>query len=525
MFKGDNSGWVHGKASRISLVAGSTLRRHYGRLCSAKNEMEPDTSIIAPPLRRVADLPGPRGVPVFGNLLQIDTPRFHQQLEQWCEKYGPFYKLKFGKRPAVIVGDHQVIAAILRDRPDGFRRTTRLNEIWNEMGLPTGVFGASGDMWRSQRRMVMAGFDPAHVKNYFPSLLNVARRLGGRWQSAAQQGRSIDLQADLMRYTVDTIAGLAFGAEVNTLESDEDVIQKHLDKLLPALMRRVLAPLPIWRWFRTSADRQLERSIVEVKAAVTGFIEQARARMRADPSLRENPRNLLEAMIAAADEPDSGIDDQQVVGNVFTMLLAGEDTTANTIAWMIYLLWRNPNALARATQEVRQIAGNAAAPTLEQMSKLDFIEACANETMRLKPVATQLAMQALRDTTIGDVQISENTVVICVMRRDSVSDSHMPRAANFEPDRWLNEGSPGLEANTAKRISMPFGAGPRICPGRYLALLEIKMAMAILLGRFDIESVATPDGLEAQERLSLTMAPVGLRMRLCERTSRPVSNA
>ena len=64
---------------------------------------------------------------------------------------------------------------------------------------------------------------------------------------------------------------------------------------------------------------------------------------------------------------------------------------------------------------------------------------------------------------------------------------------------------------------MPFGAGPRICPGRYLALLEMKMAMATLLGRFDIADVATADGAEPREQLSFTMAPVGLRLRLRER--------
>ena len=64
---------------------------------------------------------------------------------------------------------------------------------------------------------------------------------------------------------------------------------------------------------------------------------------------------------------------------------------------------------------------------------------------------------------------------------------------------------------------MPFGAGPRMCPGRYLALLEMKMAMATLLGRFDIASVDTPDGREARELLSFTMTPVGLRMKLRER--------
>jgi len=64
---------------------------------------------------------------------------------------------------------------------------------------------------------------------------------------------------------------------------------------------------------------------------------------------------------------------------------------------------------------------------------------------------------------------------------------------------------------------MPFGAGPRICPGRYLALLEMKMAMAALLGGFDLESVDTPDGQDPHERLQLVMAPVGPTMRLRER--------
>ena len=139
-----------------------------------------------------------------------------------------------------------------------------------------------------------------------------------------------------MRYTVDAIAGLAFGAEVNTLESDDDVIQQHLDKIFPALGRRLLAPLPVWRWWRSAADRQLEQSLVEVKSAVAGFIAQARDRLVAEPGLRVHPRNLLEAMIVAADAPDSGITDAQVAGNVLTMLLAGEDTTANTLAWTIH---------------------------------------------------------------------------------------------------------------------------------------------------------------------------------------------
>lgn len=465
-------------------------------------------------LRRIDDLPGPRGAPLIGNLLQIEAPRMHQQLEQWCREFGPFFKLQLGRRRLLIVGDHAAVAAILRDRPEGFKRTNRLAAVAREMGLRPGLFGAEGEDWRRQRRMVMASFDPAHVRSYFPSLQTVAERLGRRWLAATRRGDAIDLQADLMRYTVDTIAGLAFGAEVNTLESDGDVIQQHLDKIFPALVKRMLAPLPTWRLMPTQADRELKRGVQAVNEAVARFIAQARSRLDTDPELRAHPRNLLEAMLAAADQPGSGITDLQVAGNVFTMLLAGEDTTANTIAWMIDLLWRHPAALQRAADEVHRVVGDSALPTFEQLAQLDYVEACAHETMRLKPVAPILALQAERDTQVGDVQVPSGTVLINLMRRDSVSDSHLPRAAAFEPERWLADGPAGAMAASAKRTSMPFGAGPRMCPGRYLALLEMKMAMAQLLNRFDIAGVDTPDGEPAREQLAFTMTPIGLRMRL-----------
>jgi cytochrome P450 len=465
-------------------------------------------------MRHFQDLPGPRGIPVFGNLFQVKPARLHLQCEQWAREFGSLYRLQLGPRKVVVVSDHTQVAAVLRDRPDSFGRTDRLNEIWTEMGLPPGVFGANNEVWRKQRRMVMAGFDPAHVKSYFPALQGVAGRLGQRWHRAAAQGTTIDLQSDLMRYTVDTIAGLAFGAEVNTLESDHDVIQRHLDQIFPALFNRVLAPFPTWRWWRSAAHRRLEASLIEVLRAVNQFVAQARERMAANPDLHQQPGNLLEAMLAAADQPDSGMDDNQVAGNVLTMLLAGEDTTANTLAWMIHLLWNNPQALRQATHEVRSVCMPGSVPTLEQLAGLDFVEACAHETMRLKPVAPILPLQVQREVAIGDLQLQPGTVVINMMRVDSASDVHIPQAAEFKPERWLADGDQSHMAQSAKRISMPFGAGPRICPGRYLALLEMKMAIATLLNDFDILGVGTADGSEPVEHLAFTMTPLGLQMRL-----------
>jgi len=468
----------------------------------------------APPagaLRQFDDLPGPRGVPVFGNLLQIDSTRVHQQVEAWCEAFGPIFKLRLGKRRIVVVGDHELISTALRDRPDGFRRTQRLEDVGREMGLNAGLFAANGEVWKRQRRMVMHGLDPVHVKRYYPFLLRVAERLVGRWQAAAREGRTIALQADLMRFTVDAVAGLAFGEDVNTLQSDEDVIQQHLNRIFPMLFKRIFAPLPLWRWWPSAEDRALAHSVAEVNVAVQGFIAKARARMAADPALFREPSNLLEGMLVAADEPGSGIDDEQVAGNVLTMLLAGEDTTANTLAWMIWLLFKHPQALAQARAEVDRVLGDAALPSLEQLGALDFVEACAHETMRLRPVAPINTLQAMHDTRVGDVRVLEGMVVMAVMRRDATSERHLPHAAAFDPGRWLQDAK---QAGAAKRLSMPFGAGPRICPGRYLALMEIKLAMALLLRHFDLAAVDTPDGQAPREHLQLAMGPVGLTMRL-----------
>jgi cytochrome P450 len=150
------------------------------------------------------------------------------------------------------------------------------------------------------------------------------------------------------------------------------------------------------------------------------------------------------------------------------------------------------------------------------MEQLVFLEACASETMRLKPVAPFIVLQALRDTVVGDVALPAKTQIWGVLRHDSVSERHFANPAAFAPQRWLDDARPPLSA-AAKRAAMPFGSGPRMCPGRYLALLEMKMAMAMLLSRFEIEAVDTPDGGPAEERMAFTMNPVGLTLRLRER--------
>lgn len=461
--------------------------------------------------RRLADLPSPPAWPLIGHTLQVRPAQIHRDVEAFARTHGPVFRLKLGRRWTLVVADPELLAAAMRDRPDGWRRVPQVSRIGAEMGLPQGLFSAEGDDWRRQRRMVMAAFAPGHVRAYFPQLRQVMLRLQRRWAQAAADGRELVLQAELMRFTVDAISGLAFGRDTHTIEAGDDVIQRHLDRVLPAVYRRVLSLLPTWRWFRTAADRELEASVAVINATIAGFVADARLRLQAEPQRRAQPANLLDAMIAAADEAGSGLGDREVAGNVLTMLLAGEDTTAHTLAWMIHLLHRRPAALQRLVQEVRTLAPDPAAYGFEQLAQMPYLEACASETMRLEPVAPFLALQALRDTVLGDVAVPQGTQLWCVLRHRSVDARLFADAAEFRPERWLGEAE--LPA-AARRASMPFGSGPRICPGRYLALLEVKLVMAMLLASFDIAAVDTPDGGPAAERMAFTMQPVGLRLRL-----------
>ncbi|MEY4763561.1 MAG: hypothetical protein RI907_234 [Pseudomonadota bacterium] len=467
--------------------------------------------------RSLFELPGPTPWPLVGNALQVTLDRMHQDLERWALAYGPMVVLHFGRDPVLVLSDHALIGRLLRDRPERFRRPTRMYDVIQGMGIAEGVFTAEGDKWARQRRMVMASFAPGQVKAYFPRLLQVAERLRQRWVPAAQSGRPLDMQDELMRFTVDVISGLAFGIDVDTVSKGGDVIQQHLNVVMPTIWRRTQSLVPYWKFVKLPVDRAMERGVAAVNQAVAGFIADARQRLK-DPARRLAPQNLLEAMLVAADEPGSGMSDADVVGNVFIMLLAGEDTTATSISWMLYLLSRQPQALARLQEEVdRALPHDLADWTPADMDKLDYLEACIHESMRLRPVGPLNVVEPIEDTVIEGYRVPKLTSVLLLMRTDGMRAEHFPQPDAFRPERWLPDAGRDLAPESPKRMLMPFGAGPRICPGRYLAILEIKLAVAMLLRQFKLVSVDTPDGREVQEHMAMAMTPVGLKMRLAPR--------
>lgn len=442
------------------------------------------TAVLQAPrtARAVADLPGPRGVPLAGNALQLRNTRLHLIFERWARQYGPVFRFAIGTRPVVVFAAPDAINVILRERPDGYRRWREVEDVFRELGIH-GVFSAEGGAWRKQRRLAVTALNTNHLHRYFDVIRVSVERLRGRLEDAARTGEPFELQRAFMAFTTDVASALAFGQDLNTIERESE-LQGHIERVFPMLSRRINAPFPYWRHVKPPADRAAERSLAEIRRAVDGFIADARTRMDRRPELYEHPENFLESMLAA--QREGRYSDEEVFGNTFQILLAGEDTTAHSLSWVSYFLARD-GALQRRVAEAAPVIDGPDTP-------FAYGDAVLRETMRLKSVAPLLLVEPLEDETVAGVELPRGTRVIALTR---YAGAH--GAATFDPER---ERDP--------RQFLTFGAGARFCPGRNLALLEARAALAMLTRHFEI--TLDPAAPPVRERFGFTMQPTGLRV-------------
>jgi len=469
-------------------------------------------------LRTLSDLPSPRGLPLVGNALQLlDSTRLHHQFEIWAQEFGSFFLVNIGKRRLLAVNDPELARQILRDRPEGFSRVSNFQPVAKELGLH-GLFSAEGEHWRNQRRVWIATLNTQQLKHFHEKLMQTTHKLLARWQRAADKGEAVDVAADLMRYTVDVTMQFALGHEANTLEKGEDVIQRHLDQIFPAIGRRLTAPFPYWRHFKLPRDRELDRALAALRVEVGQLIDNARQRLKSNPQLREAPTCFLEALLLANEREGSDISDEDVFANTMTVLLGGEDTTANTLAWLIHHCGQRPDVFLRMRAEADALLDDPASPdsAVPRADRFPHLlrntDATINETLRLRPVAPMFFLEALRDTVLNDLSIPAHTEIVLMLRAAAGSSPYSSPAPRFEP---VNEEAGDGETGPARGPTLPFGYGPRLCPGRNLALAELRSVALMLARNFDLE--ALPGKKPVTEKFSFTLVPEYLRIRFHRR--------
>ena len=464
--------------------------------------------------RTLDDLPGPRGLPFLGNTHQLDVTKQHLILERWAAQYGPVYLFRMGSVRVVTLSDPKWCDQILRARPETFTRHSAVAPVFSEMGVD-GVFSAEGDAWRTQRRLAVLALTQDHLRGLYPKLQTVTTRLKKRWERLADAGASLDIVEDLKRFTVDVTTLIAFGHDVNTIEQGDDVIQRKLELVFPAISRRLFALFPTWRLVRLPRDRRLDRALAELRAWLGELVVAERARLAAESGRTEKPSNFLEVMLSARDDDGRSFSDDVIFGNLMTMLLAGEDTTAYTLGWAVHQLCDSPESVMELRREADELFGTSdVASDIGTANKLAWAGAVANETMRLRPVAPiVVVLEAKVETVVGDLLVPKGTQIAVLMRPAACDPDHFVEPHAFRPRRWLGE-TAGAHDELAH---IPFGSGPRICPGRVLALLEMKLLLSMLYRNFNVERVGGAEGV--REEFAFTMSPVGLKVRLRRRSS------
>jgi len=284
--------------------------------------------------------------------------------------------------------------------------------------------------------------------------------------------------------------------------------------LFPAFTRRMFALWPYWRFIRLPGDRRLDRAMAELRQWMDGLVREARARLAVEPGRAAHPSNFLEAMLSARDESGQAFSDETIFANLMTMLLGGEDTTAATLAWAVHELCESPASIDALRGELDDVLASERIPgDMETAGRLAYAAAVANETMRLRPVAPVLFFETLVDTTLGDLDLPAGTPVGVLTRPPALDPERFRAPDTFRPQRWTVPDQPHDPS-----AHIPFGSGPRICPGRSLALLEMRVVLAMLYQNFEV----TREGAaaEVREAYAFTMGPSRLSVRLAPRRAR-----
>ena len=255
-----------------------------------------------------------------------------------------------------------------------------------------------------------------------------------------------------------------------------------------------------------------------LKKIIVEFIQKAKERLTAGPELKQKPENFLQALLVEQEKTGS-LTDEEIFGNVFTLLLAGEDTTSNTIAWTLYYLLQNPDAYQKIKSEIDHVLkDNDLLSNQDALHALTYTEAVANESMRICPVTPLLFLESLQDQVVKDILLKKGDRIMLQSRIAQHKDKHFSDASSFIPERWLQETKCPVHQTDVFRT---FGAGPRFCPGKTLAMHEIKMALAMIIHNFDLSLAVNPN--EVNQRFAFTLFPENLLMEIKPRVRREIN--
>lgn len=461
----------------------------------------------APPRRR------PKGtLPIFYNTFQsaYHVHHMYDWLVMQCESFDgkPFWLRSIGDRDAVVLTSPELFEDVLKTHFEVFDKGPRMLTILQDL-LGEGIFAVDGGKWVHQRKTASNLFSLRSLRDSMTeSIQKHALVLNKIFQRTSQSHESIDLFNLMNRFTIETFAEIGFGVELGALDTKEDhPFQAAFDSAQRILVQRFIRPPLFWkaqRWLNVGAERELKTNIRAIDDTVFGIIEKSLENRESRSHLSGNTSSsskkdivslFLDNVSNTSDGHEDKFDPVYLRDIVVNFLIAGRDTTAQALSWFFYCLSQNPGVETKIRSEIARklpelVSGKIQTPSMEQSNELVYLEAALRETLRLYPSVPVNVKQANKDVVLSDGTFVKKGQGAMISSYILARMTHVwgEDAKQFKPERWIDQGTGKIVSASSFKFTA-FHAGPRVCLGMNLAMMEMKIVVAMVLSKFHLEVV------------------------------------
>jgi cytochrome P450 len=426
----------------------------------------------------------PGGQPVLGHALEFG--RDPLALFQRAREHGDVVRIRFGPFRVYVLNSPSAIRQALvgeaRKLSKGlnFGRTRRL--------IGSGLVMSEGESHHRQRRLMQPAFHRTEIARYVGTMRDVAVPRISAWPD----GGTLAFDREMRSITLTVLARTLLSSDIGADAIDE--IERLLRVLLSELVARgISANVPGLAWVPTRSNRRFSAANRRLRTLLADVIDAYR-RVGADHG------DLISILMRARDDDTgAGMTNEQLRDEATTLVIAGSETTGNTIAWACYLLAQHPQIQERLQQEVDLVLAGAD-PDYETLSRLPFTRAVITETLRLYSPVWILPRRALVDVELGGHLLRAGSRIFFspyALNRDARLHRDPDR---FDPDRW----AAGYSKSDMRATFFPFGQGIRNCIGEGFAWTESTLLLSVIAAHWQLRLA---DGAAVHPTVSSTLVP------------------
>lgn len=464
-------------------------------------------------LFRKHGIPGPKPDLLWGNWKQLKKDRI-EVMDQWIKEYGKVFGYYVGETPHMVIADVEVIKQCYIKEMRTFHDRPRF--IIDTEPFASGLLALQGEEWKRVRAILNPCFSAARMKMMMPIMNQCTDDFLDVLDGYAAKDSTLDISQLAQALSLDIISKCALAWKVNCQKDPHDPVlwairatflQVENFAIQLGIASSALSAF-FGRCYQFTKHGKVVDQIVENLKCVIATRKQGKI-----------PRipDMVQAMVDVHVETSKGgvdkpvgqqttkLEERHIIANSFLFMAAGFDTTATALSFAVYCLAKFPDQQEKVYDELTKAIPSDADLTYENIQGLKYFDAMFNECLRMyPPVALFVARTCTKDITVMGHFIPEGTNIMVPTWHLHHDPHHWPDPWEFRPDRFLWDGE---KYNSV--AYQPFGLGHRICIGKRLAILELKIALCKLLRKYKVvlsESMSSPVKVVVP---SITISPEG----------------